>query len=293
MKYQNNRAIKIIFILFALLVLSCSQENRYRAVKNLNISMTPGQNEKFLRAKIQPLASYIQQRTGIKTTIKVPDSYEQLIDWFKDQQVDLVLFGGATYIKAHQISGALPLVMRDIDTKFRSVALTQIENPANSLQDLKGSSVAFGSPLSTSGHFMPRYFFQSENINAEEFFSTIEYSGAHDVTANWVQDGKVDVGLANYSIIKEMFLDKRLSKEKVKIIWESPFYADYVWAIQADIDKKQITSIRDSFLQLSSDQSNKDLLRNLGANYYIPASHDDFKNLEEIIIRFDKNKPTK
>ena len=267
---------------------ACSQEDNTRTIETLNVGSLPDQNESLLRAKYQPLLKYLNSSTGLTSKLLIPESYEQLLEWFDESRVDMALFGGVTYVKARQKNRAVPLVMRDVDSRFRSVALVSISNTANRIRDLKGASLAFGSRLSTSGHFMPRYFLQNDNIEPESFFSTVEYSGTHDRTAEWVRDGKVEVGILNSGVAAEMLNDGRLSKDKVKILWESPPYADYVWAIQPDISKQQRTSIRDAFMLMSQNHEAEELLQSLGANYFISATHEDFINLEKIVLQMDQ-----
>lgn len=263
---------------------ACSKEEPVRTVDTLKIAVLPDQSESQLRMKYQPLIEHLNSHAGVKSKLLIPKSYKELLQWFEFKQVDLAMFGGVTYVKAHLNFNALPLVMRDVDGDFRSVALVRVNNSAKSLKDLKGSSLAFGSELSTSGHFMPRYFLQKKNINPETFFSNTEYSGAHDLTAEWVRDGKVDVGFSNSGVVNAMFADGRLKNNQVKIIWRSPPFSDYVWAIQSDISKQQRIKIRDAFLHMNHDDEDKALLKHLGANYYIPSVGSDFSELQQVIL---------
>lgn len=270
-------------VLLSLLTLACSQDDVSRTVETLNVAVLPDQSELQIRRKYEPLLEHIKFQTGLSCKLLIPKSYDQLLQWFNDKQVDMAMFGGVTYVMAHLQSKARPFVMRDVDRHFRSVALVNANNPANRLEDLKGASLAFGSHLSTSGYLMPLYFFQQRHIVVDTFFGKLQFSGAHDVTAEWVRDGKVEVGIANSSIVNEMFLNGRLNRDTVKVIWESPPFADYVWALQPDISKQQRTLIRDSFLRMQLDTEDRLLLQSLGANYYIPAGNDDFKNLAQIV----------
>lgn len=278
----------LLSLVLSLFLLACSEGDKSRTLKTLNVAVIPHQNEAVQRSKYQPLISHIEEETGIPSKLHIPDSYEQLLEWFVTKKVDMALFGGVTYVQAHLKANAFPLVMRDVDSKFKSVVLVQAKNAAKNLNDLKNTSFLFGSRLSTSGHLMPRYFFQKKNIIAESYFSEIKYTGAHDRTAEWVRDGKANAGVLNSSIVKEMFADGRLTQDNIKLIWESPSYADYVWAIQADIDKKQKNDIRDVFMHLNQKEEDVDILKKLGATYYIPASHEDFINLEKIVLQMDK-----
>ena len=271
--------------LLSFLLLACSQDESANSSKIYKIAVLPDQSETSLRSKYQPLVDHIKSHTGLNGELMIPESYEQLLQWFNEKKIDMALFGGVTYIKAHLQSNALPLVMRDVDGRFRSVVLVSANNPANTLKELKGASLAFGSRLSTSGYIMPRFYFRRENIIVENYFSRLEYSGAHDLTAEWVRDGKVDAGVANSGIVNEMFLDGRLSQDKVKIIWQSPPFSDYVWAVQADTSKINKTLIRDTFLHMNQDGEDKQLLKNLGASYYIPVGHADFVDLERAVLQ--------
>ena len=149
-----------LVLLQCFLLLACAQEHTARTVKNIKVAVLPDQNESILRTKYQPLLNEISIHTGLMTTLLIPESYSELLDWFDNKQVDLALFGGVTYVKAHLKNKAVPLVMRDVDGHFRSVVLVHVNNSAKNIQALKGATLAFGSKLSTSGHFMPRHFLQ-------------------------------------------------------------------------------------------------------------------------------------
>ena len=281
----SDRNILVVWMLAIVIVLcACDSNKDLTNEEIIHVAVLPDQNEVHLRARYQPLLDYLKSHANLNAKLLIPADYTQLLDWFDDKKIDLAMFGGVTYVKAHIRSNASALVMRDVDGRFRSVGLVRVENPADNFKQLKGESLAFGSRLSTSGHLMPRHYFSLEQIIPETYFSEIKYSDAHDRTAEWVRDGKVDFGVANSGVVNEMFLDGRLSKDKVKVIWESPPFSDYVWAVQSDISKPLRTLIRDAFLHMNQDQAEYALLQRLGANYYIPAKHQDFSVLEDVVI---------
>jgi phosphonate transport system substrate-binding protein len=214
----------------------------------------------------------------------VPESYSDLLELFHDQKVDLVYLGGYSYVKAQQNDHAIPLVMRRVDTRFTSLFIVNADSPAQTLDDLENKSIAFGSRLSTSGHLMPRYFLQQKNIAPESFFSEVRYSGAHDQTAYWVRDGVVDAGAANATTIRSMLDKKLIELNDIRILWETPSYADYVWAIHSQFAEGFHSKIRDAFLQLSPDNADHAIvLQNLNAIGYIPADPDYFVALKSIV----------
>jgi phosphonate transport system substrate-binding protein len=175
--------------------------------------------------------------------------------------------------------------MRDVDTKFTSVFLVKGNSPTRDLTKTGGDRFSFGSRQSTSGHLMPRFFMVSEqNIIPEKHFASVRYSGRHDLTAYGVRDGAVDLGVANSRIIRKMLMDGRLEPQDIRIIWETPPYSDYVWAIHPRVTVKDRAKIRQAFLNLSVDNpSHATILANLDTGGFLPASEQDFIDLKAIV----------
>jgi phosphonate transport system substrate-binding protein len=256
----------------------------------LRFGILPGNAPEIIKARFTPLAEHIQQETGIKIELVIPTSYEDLLARFKNKSIDLARFGAYTYLMAQREANAEALVMRDIDLQFSTVFLVRPENSGRSIKDFKGSKFSFGSKLSTSGHLMPRYFLSERDINPETFFSEVLYSNGHDITAYWVRDGKVSLGAASSFTIKKMFQNGWINNKEISILWETPTYTDYVWAVQADLDRSLRDKLLDSFLCLTPlNPKHQKVLDALGAKSFLPANQADFNTLRNIIAIMEQN----
>jgi len=284
-----SRLGKIALILaLSLSQFSCSDSSRPARLETISVGLLPDHKPERMKKRYTPLWDHIQSETGIKYKLKIPASYQELLQWFSSGEVDIAYFGGVTYLKANQQSGAIPLVLRDVDNNFQSVIMVNRKHPADAVRKLKGARFAFGSRLSTSGHYMPRYFMQRLGVVPEEYFSSTLYSGTHDRTVEWVRDGKVDAGVANLEIVQKMFGDGRLKKNEVRLLWETPPYTDYVWAIQPGISEIDRTKLRDAFMKLgTADLAHKKILDGLGAAYFLPARHEQFERLQKIMTQLE------
>jgi hypothetical protein len=129
---------------------------------------------------------------------------------------------------------AIPLVQREEDARFTSKFITADPN-IKTLADTRGKVFAFGSPSSTSGHLMPRYFLMEEGINADSDFKNVAFSGAHDATVAFVASGKADAGVLNASVWAKLVEEKKVD-EKVRVIATTPPYFDYNWTVRGDLD---------------------------------------------------------
>jgi phosphonate transport system substrate-binding protein len=248
----------------------------------LRVGVLPDENREVLRKRYAPLLKYLSETIGIDTQLILPSDYQGLSQLFQDGEIELAYFGGFTFVQASLNSDAEALVMRDIDTRFVSYFLARPTEDKKRLSDFEGMRFSFGSQLSTSGHLMPRHFMKSElQIEPEKFFSAVDYSGSHDKTAFLVRDGNADLGVANSAIIREMTADGRLSDNELQIVWETPPYVDYVWAVQKNLDETIKNNLRDAFLGLDPSKLNhKTILTSIGAGSFLPAGNRDFQSLK-------------
>jgi phosphonate transport system substrate-binding protein len=250
----------------------------------VRVGVLPDMSEKDLRQRYDPLMQYLSEETGLDLKLVLPADYADLLRLFGEGEIDLALFGGVTFVQANDTHQAEPLVMRDVDTRFISVFLVRHNDSATDLSDLEDKVLAFGSSLSTSGHLMPRYFLQqSKQILPEDFFGQVVYSGAHDKTAYMVRDGEADIGAVNAEIIDGMLRDGRLKQGDLRVLWQTPPYPDYVWAVQAHLNEDIKTQLRDAYLQLDfNDEHHRQILADFGATSFLPAGVKQFQPLQQI-----------
>jgi phosphonate transport system substrate-binding protein len=266
-------------------LVACEHSHEPTLPKVLRIGVLPDESPELLNARYQVLVDYLQDELDTPCQLIIPDSYEHLVELFEQGRIDLAYFGGFTFVTVNRSVGAIPLVARKRDLDFSSYFLVRADHPAKNIDQLKGQSLIFGSRLSTSGHLMPRRFLIENEIDPESFFTSVRYSGAHDATAYHVRDGLADVGAANASVIDAMFDDGRLSKRDVRVLWETPPYLDYTWAVQSDLDLTTRHAIRDAYLKLSIDDPvYADVLRSLNVSHYLPVGVGAFQDLEQVAM---------
>lgn len=273
--------ISVWVLLVSLLLVSCTDDEMASYTPELiKVGVLPDESNEKLIKRYSPFLTYLEKQTGFKYELVIPESYRQLLELFQNKDVDMAYFGAYTFFKAHESNAARPLFMRNVDAKFTSYVIALKNSNKRSLSDLENTSFTFGSKLSTSGHIMPRYYFERKKIIPEKYFSSISYSGSHDNTVKNVMSGEVVAGVANALIIENYM--KSGAGDKLDIIWVSPNYADYVWVVQSNFSTAISKKIHDSVLQLSL-KDNKTVLDLLRAEYFVTASISDFDELKEAV----------
>jgi phosphonate transport system substrate-binding protein len=249
----------------------------------LKILVLPDRPNEQLEATYAPLVKYLARELDLRCELVIPESYERGLDLFHRGDVQLANLGGVAFVRVRAKDHAIPLVMRDVDLAFGSSFVASHKAPGKGIDSFRGKVLAFGPKLSTSGHFMPRHFLAQKNFVPEKFFAQVRYADTHDTTVTWVRDGVVDLGVVSSLALLRMYQTGLLRRDAVRIVWETPVYADYVWAVQADLPAHLRSQLREAFLGLSAHEpSHGAVLQALQAKVFMPAIDSDFTALERV-----------
>jgi len=254
--------------------------------RELRVSAIPDENPTELVRIYTPFAEYLSRELGIPVRYHSVVDYPATVEGMAAKKLDMVWYGGLTFVQTRKRTGdAIPVVSREEDLNFHSKFITRPETGIKALADLKGKTFSFGSPSSTSGHLMPRFFLLKNGIEPERDFAKFSFSGAHDATALWVESGKVDAGALNEAIWEKLIQTKKIDPNKVKVFWTTPPYIDYVWAVRGDLDKGFVERIASALLKLDYKRpEDKRILDLHRTKKYVRVKAEDFKPVEEAAI---------
>ncbi len=80
-----------------------------------------------------------------------------------------------------------------------------------------------------------------------------------------------------------MFANGDLDPSRVRILWQTPPYPDYVWAIRGSMSEDLEYRLREGFLKIGhSGADDLGILRAIGAKAFLPALKSDFEAITEI-----------
>ncbi|RJG08561.1 putative selenate ABC transporter substrate-binding protein [Massilia cavernae] len=277
---SNRRTV--LSILAAALAIASVPATAQVVPGELRVSAIPDEAPTELQRKFKPLGEYLAKATGLKVVFTPVTDYAASVEGLVNRKIDMVWFGGFTFVQAHHRSGGkvTPLVQRVEDEKFRSVFVTASKD-INKLADLKGKTFSFGSESSTSGHLMPRSFLLAEKINPDTDMKRIAFSGAHDATVAAVAGGKVDAGALNISVWEKLVAEKKVDPAAVRVFYTTPTYFDYNWTVRSDMNPALKKKITDAFLALdASTPEGKEILALQRATKFVPTTASNYTSIE-------------
>ena len=218
----------------------------------LRVSAIPDEAPTELQRKFKPLGDYLKKETGLDVQFTPVTDYAAVVEGLATNKIDLAWLGGFTFVQAklRTNGGAVPIVQRAEDEKFTSRFIVPTASTAKTLADLKGKTFAFGSPSSTSGSLMPRYFLQQAGIEPERDFKSVAFSGAHDATVAFVASGRAEAGVLNASVLDKLVESSNPNAAKVRVLAVTPPYYDYNWTVRPGLDAALTKKLTDAFLKL-------------------------------------------
>ena len=249
----------------------------------LRVSAIPDESPTELQRKFRPLGDYLKKETGLEVLFIPVTDYAAVVEGLANNKLDLAWLGGFTYVQARirTNGGVVPIAQRAEDAKFTSRFIVPVSSTAKTLADLKGKTFAFGSPSSTSGSLMPRYYLLQAGIDPERDFKSVAFSGAHDATVAYVAAGRAEAGVLNASVLDKLVESNNPNAAKVRVLSITPPYFDYNWTVRPGLDAALTKKLTDAFLKLDPAQPEmKEIMDLQRASKFIATQNSNYDGIE-------------
>ncbi len=283
--FSRSRTTKSFMTLATLLLgsLSLTLSVSAAAQTTFRVTTIPEEAATEQIRKFAPIAQYLEKKLGMKVEFTPVTDYPAAVEAMVGKKVDLVWFGGFTFVQAkiRSMDKVVPIAQREEDTKFQSVFIAKTDSGIKTLDDLKGKQVSFGSQSSTSGHLMPRSFLLAAKIDPEKDFKRVAYSGAHDATIASVVSGKVEAAALDITVWKKFVSENRVDTKVVDVFYTTPPYFNYNWAVHADMPVALRDRVQKALIALDPNTpEGKEILSLNRATRYIPTKAENYTGVE-------------
>lgn len=194
--------------------------------RDLVVGLLPAENNEEMVKRFEPMRAYLEKKLGEKVKVFTATDYTGVIEAMRKKRVDVAWFGPLSYLLAEQEAGAEAFAVGiragSNSPTYKSIIVTRCGSGIRTIKDLKGKSVAFVDPASTSGGLVPTYMVrQATGAMPQDYFGKFTYAGSHDAAELAVKNGTVDAA-ADADVTYERMLAKGLiSRDTNCIIAES------------------------------------------------------------------------
>ncbi len=181
------------------------------ADKPLHLVLTPSQKPTDLLAAGEEFAQALGRLVGVPVRVTVASDYAAVIEALRNRTADLAFVHPVGYVLANREAKAT-IVARNLwhgKSSFTSRIFVRAESGLRRLEDLRGKTIAFVDPASSSGYIYPMVLLIQrglvQNRDPKTFFREVVFSGAHDASMRALLNGHVDA-IASFDLAREQYL---------------------------------------------------------------------------------------
>jgi phosphonate transport system substrate-binding protein len=272
--------------LLAMMAFFAQPANAQGPGRELRVVFIAYENPDQLLEDVRPVVAYLEQRLGRKVKAFVATDYAGVVEALRNQTADMGFMGPLQYLLAHQEAGAVPLVGEVYNGRptYVSRIFVRKDSGIRKLEDLRGKTIAFVDPLSSSGYLYPLETFRRAGLIAkredgEQFFRRIYFAGGDEQAIRAVLNKFVDAaGIGEYSFN----LLRGEERDQVVAIAESPRIPSHCVVARKGLDAATLAALQDALLALN-DGGNRALLKHLyNVDGYVKITHETFAETEKI-----------
>lgn len=249
-------------------------------------------NPKAHFEELKPLLDYLVPRlreVGIRSgRILMARDLQQMSSYLRRGRVDLIneTAGNASVLEDRGVAHTFLISERDGVLRYHSLFFVRQDSPIESLSDLRGHSVAFQSPYSTSAYYLPASHLLAEGESLEPLLSPTDkpardrvgylYARTELNITTWVHKRLVDAGvLSNLDWIDPRRVPRAYLPD-LRIIGRSEDVPRALMLARSGMDPRVEARLRELLLEAANDPAAAVALRKfMGTTRFVPIDETD------------------
>jgi phosphonate transport system substrate-binding protein len=251
------------------------------ADKPLHLVLTPSQKPTDLLATGEEFGHVLGQLVGLPVRVTVASDYAAVIEALRNQTADLAFVHPAGYVLANREAKARIVAKNQWHgkTTFTARIYVRKDSGLRTLEDLRGKTMAFVDPASSSGYVYPMVLLIQRglvrNKDPRTFFREVMFAGSHDASMRALLNGHVDA-IASFDMAREQYLKDPVERERIAWVAETPPIPEAGIAAREGLDAATFARVRDALLKLRGPQHAALLKRLYDIDGFEPAEDREY-----------------
>jgi phosphonate transport system substrate-binding protein len=287
---------------FAVAAPGASRAQDWKAqFKEFRIGLLGGENTQDRLARYDGFQRLLEAKLGVPVKLFPAADYAGVMQGMAAGQLEAAEFGASgfagTWLDCKCVEPIIVPQEADGSTFYYSVMVTRKDSGLTSIEQMKGHSLAWADPNSTSGYLIPSATLKSKGIDLKDgaYFTRTGFAGGHeqavvamlnkqyDGCVTWTS-GQGDIG-QGYSRgnLRSMVDRGMLKMSDVNIIWQSGKIPNGPWAVRTALPAELKKTFADFLLDLP--KSHKDVYdaveQGTGVGY-VPATMELYKDIIDL-----------
>lgn len=273
-----------------------------KKVPLVGFSSVSAENQAATQARFKELADVFRQKVGVEMRIYTATDYSGTVQALTSGQIHMGQMGASAYSAAWIDSngGVEPLVAnQELDGAlgYHSILIVKSDSPYKKLEDLKGKTLAWADPNSTSGYLIPLVSLRGAGIEPDKYFSKTLFSGGHEQSVLGVIGGQFESAFTwsskghNAGQIRAMVDRGVLKMDQFRVIWESPLIPNPLVVIRKDMAEDMKRDLRAFWTDLAKTHPQIAEAAARGkTSGFVPVTHEMYKPVLDAALEVRKTR---
>lgn len=280
--------LNTIVLLLTALGMAVPNADAASTADELRIVFIAYQSPEQIIEDVRPVVSYLEKRLNRKVRYFVATDYAGVVEALRNKTADMGFMGPLQYVMAHHHAGAHAILGELYNGKpyYTSRIFVRKDSGIKSLDDLRGKSIAFVDPISSSGYLYPLNLFKQKGLfkgGGEDFFKRLYYAGGDEQAIRAVYNKFVDaagIGQFSYRLLRPE------ERDEIVYVGESDRLPSHCVVVRDGLSEDDVEQLRQALLDLN-EGPNHGLLKYLyGVDGYIRVTDDDFHEVAKVAREF-------
>ena len=297
---MGNRIWLIIFSAFLCISLSfvgCSRDAEKISLKEVETITENTPDDMGMKIAVSAIISpkktfiyyrevldYIAKEIGIDIELVQRDTYAEVNDLVKDNEITAAFVCSGAYIDGHKEFGMeLLLAPKAYGNPFYySYIIVPADSDSKKLEDLRGKRFAFTDPMSNSGKLAPTYLLASMGETPNSFFSNTIFTYSHDKSIEAVAQNLVDAAAVDSLIWDYASATDPEFTSKTRILHKSPPYGIPPIVVPKELDTETKDRLRGVLINMHKNDKGKRILDKIKIDRFIYIEDNAYDSIREM-----------
>ncbi len=256
--------------------------------KQLVLAVTPSNIPPELFKASEAFAAELGKKLGVPIKVYMPTDYLGVVEALRNKTADLAFVHPAGYVFSNREAKA-QIVAVDVwhgKTSYTSRIFVRKDSGFTRLEDLRGKTIAFIDPGSTSGYVYPMVMLTKKGLvkdrDPKTFFREAMFAGTHEAALLALLNGSVDA-VASFDLAPQQYLKDKERVEKLTYIAETDPIPEAGMCVREGLDPALVKKIHDALMAFNAPEYRPILKDFYGIDGFAPARDSDYNPVREAI----------
>lgn len=260
----------------------------------LVMAFTPSRDPVALQGAADAFVTVLARLSGVPVRAQVASDYAGVIEAVRSRRVDLAFVHPVGYVLARREAGC-EILVRDVwqgRTAYKASIYVRKDKGLERLEDLRGRTIAFVDPASSSGYIYPMVLLIQRGLvkdrDPKTFFKEALFAGTHEAALRALLQGRVDAA-TTFDLAPQIHLKDPILEAQLIAVAETPEIPEAGICARPGLPAGEILALKRALLAMKRPEHTTVLTDIYDIDGFVEARDADYDPVRDALALMDVN----